>query len=163
MDHLHRGRLLTFMLLVGTLTLPFSLSAQGNGDASFSLEQFGTLSWLEGRWVGSGGGYAAFFEAYRFVNDSTIEQTTWGNADFAERTGLSEIRLRDGEIVKSQPDGSVEGVATRLVPDTVRFDRSPRRGAGGFTWFRVSDDEWRAHLERSNREAVVYILRRIRD
>lgn len=129
--------------------------------AELTAGDFATLAWLEGRWVGSGGGYDAFYEAYRFVNDSTIEQTTYPDDSFAEPDGVSTIRFREGRALKWR-DGEAESMIARLAGDTLRFERIPPR-PGGFTWIHVSDDEWRAILDRPRGEPpVVYTLRRIR-
>ena len=124
-----------------------------------SGEEFAGLAWIEGRWLGSGGGYDAFYEAYRILNDSTIEQTTYPDADFQNPDGRSLMVLRGGGIVKTR-DGEVESVVTALEGDSLRFERVPPR-RGGFSWMRVGADEWRAVLDRPSGEPVVYTLRRI--
>ena len=135
----------------------------GPGDpepAQVTAEGCGRLAWLEGRWVGSGGGSDAFYEAFRALNDSTLEQTTYPDDRFAEPDGISEIRFRDGRIFKVR-DGEVESVITGLSGDTIQLERVPP-AAGGYAWIRVDDDTWRAVLERPRGEPVVYTLRRIR-
>lgn len=136
-------------------------SAQAAPEAAtVTAEAFHTLRWLEGRWLGSGGGFDAFYESYRFVNDSTIEQATHPDETFSEADDPSTIELRDGRIFKYRR-GAAESMVTRLAGDTLRFDRVPP-GRGGFSWIRVSDDEWTAVLERSSGTPIVYTLRRIR-
>jgi hypothetical protein len=140
---------------------PAAVAAQdGPQAAPVRAEAFAGLDWLQGRWLGSGGGFDAFYEAYRFLNDSTIEQTTWPDETFETADGRSTIELRNGRVLKLR-DGAVESVITRISGDTLRFDRTT--GRGGFTWYRVSDDEWRAELDRPSGSPVVYVLRRIRE
>ena len=127
--------------------------------APVSDEEFAGLAWIEGRWLGSGGGYDAFYEAYRVLNDSTIEQTTYPDEHFREPDGRSLMVRRYGGIVKTR-DGEVESVITGLAGDTLRFERIPPR-RGGFSWIRIHDDEWQAILERPSGDPVVYTLRRI--
>lgn len=159
-----RGPLRTALLATTTLSLLAAAPAaaqEAPTPAPVTPEEFGRLTWLEGRWQGSGGGYDAFYEAYRFLNDSTIEQTTYPDGSFEEVDGRSTIELRDGRIRKLR-DGEVESVITRLSGDTLRFERVPARPFG-YSWIRESDDEWTAILERpGGAEPVVYTLRRIR-
>lgn len=153
----------TALLATTTLTLlaATAVAAQeAPTPAPVTREEFRSLAWLEGRWVGSGGGYDAFYEAYRFLNDSTIEQTTYPDGSFEAADGRSTMELRDGGILKLR-NGEVESVITRLSGDTLRFERVPARPFG-YAWIRVSDDEWTAILERpGGAEPVVYTLRRI--
>jgi len=151
-------RVLTLALVAISTALP-SAAQDGPTRGPVDEETFQGLAWMEGRWEGSGGGFDAFYEAFRVVNDSTLEQTTYDDASFGEPDGRSIMVLRDGGIVKLR-DGAVESVVTRLSGDTLRFERVPP-GRGGFSWIRVSDDEWRAVLDRPRGEPVVYTLRRI--
>lgn len=133
----------------------------GPGDpepAEATLDAFRGIAWLEGRWVGSGGGYDAFYEAYRLLNDSTMEQTTYADDTFGEPEGVSEIRFRDGQIFKVR-EGELESVIIGLSGDTIQLERVPP-AAGGYAWIRVDDDTWRAVLERPRGEPVVYTLHR---
>jgi len=125
--------------------------------AHLSAAEFAGLAWLEGRWVGSGGGYDAFYEEYRFVNDSTLEQRTFPDSTFAEPDRRSLIEFKGGQVLKTR-NGQVESMITRLSGDTIRFERA-RGGGGGFTWLRVAADHWRAVLGRPD-QPVVYELRR---
>lgn len=128
--------------------------------AMLGPDEFVSLRFLEGRWIGSGGGYDAFFEAYRFVNDSTLEQSTYPDERFGEPDGVSTIELRRGRALKYR-NGQAESMITRIAGDTVRFERM-RPGGGGFTWIRRGPDEWTAVLDRPGGDPVVYTLRRIR-
>lgn len=127
--------------------------------AVVSAEAFRGLGWLEGRWVGSGGGYDAFYEAYRFVNDSTLEQTTYPDDGFTDPDGRSTMEFRDGRVLKHR-DGRAESAVVRLAGDTIRFQRLPP-GRSGFTWIREDADTWTAVLDRPGGDPVVYTLRRI--
>lgn len=155
------GVLAGAVILIGGGGSSTELAAQANPvPATLTAADFAGIAWLEGRWLGSGGGYDAFYEAYRMVNDSTMEQTTYPDEGFGEPDGRSLLEFRNGQVHKSR-DGRVESMITGLAGDTIRFDR-PEPGRGGFSWIRVSDDEWQAILDRGNRDPVVYTLRRIR-
>lgn len=149
------------VVVLGALGVARPATAQNDGPTSavVSAEAFRALAWLEGRWLGSGGGFDAFYEAYRFVNDSTLEQTTWPDDSFAEPDGRSTIELREGRVVKLR-DGRVQSTVTRLARDTIRFEWVSG-DRPGFTWIRVDDATWTAILDRRQGDPVVYTLRRM--
>lgn len=124
--------------------------------APISREAFASLRWLEGRWVGSGGGYAAFYEAYAFLNDSTIEQREHPDSTFGEPRRRATIEWRNGAVLKRTGE-RVESRLVRVAGDTARFEMGA--GPRGFTWYRVSADEWAAVLD-GRTEPVVYRMRR---
>ena len=125
--------------------------------ATFDRSAFASLAWLEGRWVGSGGGFDAFYEEYRVLNDSTLEQRTFPDSTFSRPDGTSTIEWRGGEVLKRR-NGNVETRVVRISGDTARFE-PVMAGRRGFTWFRVSSDEWRAVLDGPT-TPVVYTLKR---
>lgn len=140
---------------LATLTGPLA----GQEPVPVSLADFASLAWLDGRWVGSGGGYEAFHEEYRVVDDSTLVQRTFPDGEFGEPDGVSTMEYRNG-VVRKLRNGQVESVVVALEDGRVEFRRVG--GRGGFVWSRVSADEWRAVLE-TNRGEVVYTLRRLPD
>lgn len=137
--------------------LPASLAGQSTTEAPVTRGAFASLSWLSGRWVGSGGGYAAFYEEYRFLNDSTIEQRTFPDSAFSTPDGVSTIEWRAGAARKIRR-GAAETRIARVAGDTVRFEPLVP-GRMGFTWIRVSANEWRAILDGRN-GPTIYALRR---
>ena len=129
--------------------------------AAVSAEQFASLSWLIGDWRGSGGQYPAFYESYRLLNDSTIEQRAYPDSTFATATETSEIALRSGSI-QSSSGGTVRNVVTRISGDSVFFAR-PNRAGGTFVWVKGPDGRWTAILDGAGGAApTVYEMRRIR-
>jgi hypothetical protein len=124
-----------------------------------SPDEFASLRWLEGRWFGSGDGVEAFHESYRFLDDGTIEQSTWPDATFTTPDSRSVLELRGGFVTKSR-DGTVESVVTHLDDEEIRFEWA-ERGRPGFRWTRISDDAWVAVLERRGQAPVVYNMRRL--
>lgn len=149
------GRLLRLCLFILVPVAP--LAGQSTAAPRVSREAFASLRWLEGRWVGSGGGYAAFHESYVFLNDSTIEQREHADSTFGVPSRTSTIAWRDG-VVRKERGGRVESILSRVSGDTARFVREGS-GGGGFTWIRVSADEWRAEIEGA-RGGVTYVLKR---
>jgi hypothetical protein len=133
-----------------------AVSAQS--PARVTGDEFATLDWLEGRWVGSGPGQGAFYEEYRRVGEGVIEQTTWTDSTFSTRQSSSRIELVEGYVIVSSEDR--RSVVTDFDDESVRFEWE---GGGrlGYTWTRVSDDEWYAVLDRKGDAPVVYSMRRV--
>ena len=110
---------------------------------SLSLDDFGALRWLEGTWRGVGVGESAFFERYRFLNDSTIAIESFTDSTLVGTPETGEVRWRDGLVTTGS--GGALWVVTRRDGDAWRFE--PVAGARNtFTWRRDSDDAWTAVL-----------------
>ena len=111
--------------------------------AAVSRDEFKSLAWLEGHWVGRQPDGSGFYEEYRFKDDSTIG--TWGFADSAATVAhdSGEIRLRSGQVTSG--NDLIGWVVTSL--DTSRVDFAPLHGAqNSFTWTRRPDGGWIAKL-----------------
>jgi hypothetical protein len=148
------------VVLLGVLMSAGVLAAQ-RPAAPATLAQFRELRWLSGTWRGSGGAYPAFFEEYRMINDSTILMRGYADSTFRAVTDSSWIELRKG-IVSTRSDRA-PSVATELSADRVRFAREGS-ARGGFTWSRVSPDQWTAtlHPVTPGGAETVYVMRRVR-
>lgn len=99
------------------------------------------LRWIEGSWRGSGDKQAAFFERYRFENDTTLAVDTL-EADKVTDTTL--FVLRDGEF-----GGGSEGsrwVATALDENSISFE-PVTKARNSFSWQRETKDSWKAVLK----------------
>jgi len=147
-------------ILLGVLAFPHSLEAQRPAVRA-TLAQFRELHWLTGRWRGSGGAYPAFFEEYRAVNDSTILMRGFADSTFRTATDSSLIQLREGVV--STQSARAPSVAIELSADRVRFARAGS-DRGGYTWRRVSADQWTAtlHAVTPDGAETVYVMRRVR-
>lgn len=139
---------------------PAPAAAPAVQPAPVSAEQFASLGWLIGDWRGSGGQYPAFYESYRLLNDSTIEQRAFSDSTFTTATETSEIALRAGAI-QSLSGGTVRNVVTRISGDSVFFAR-PNRAGGEFVWVKGPDGQWTAILGGAGGARTVYEMRRIR-
>lgn len=107
-----------------------------------TLAEFKRLKFLEGNWRGTG--YKTpFFEAYRFVNDSTIESSTSNDPTFAKLEPGSKIVFRNGSIY-SEDNGRANWAVTRIDGDGYRFTAINRPGF--FVWKSVTPKEWTAAL-----------------
>ena len=147
-------------VIVALTGLTAARPIQGQASAApttVSRDAFRSLAWLNGKWKGSGGGYAAFYEEYRVVNDSTIEQYEHPDSTFSSTRPRSRITWRNGSAAKGSSE-RIDARIVRIAGDTVRFE-STRSGGGGFTWIRLSRDEWRAILD-GRTAPVIYTLRR---
>lgn len=141
----HRLRTLSALLLALGLAPLGAAAAQAN---------VGALRWLDGRWNGSGGAYPSFFEEYRVVNDSTIEQYEVADSTFARRTLNGHIAVRNGRLVKLNARGGVSSTIT-VTGDTATF-LNPANGRVSYRWIRSGPNTWRAELG-----TVTYELRRL--
>ena len=137
------------LLLLACNEQPREDAAQDARDvASYSLDDFQALRYLEGDWRGSGYEGGPFYETYRFVNDSTIEMTAWTDSSMTTPREQSQYMLRDGVI------GTDKG--GRLVS----VDQNGHRfetASYGWTLRQVSPDRWTAQVGPS----TIYTMDRI--
>lgn len=145
------------LFAVTTNAFVASVSVAQASHPPISRDAFRSLRWLEGRWVGSGGGYSAFYEEYVFVNDSTIEQREHADSIFGTPRRVSTIAWRNGTVHKGRGD-NIESRLVRIHGDSARFEPLAA-GRRGFTWLRVGEGRWRAVLD-GPAQPVVYDLRR---
>jgi len=111
---------------------------------TISQAQFQQLRWLEGMWSGSGGGIDAFYERYKWVDDSTIRKfdiDAPGASTVVKDSG--DITLRAGVVRSGSPERS--WVVVSLDSTSVTF--APERNASnGFEWRRTGAFTWTARL-----------------
>jgi hypothetical protein len=118
------------------------------------------LAWTAGDWVGSGGGYSAFYERYTVGKDGAIAIEFFDDAAFAKRSGTASIAFEDGVI--RYRSGKATWEVSSVTKDEVCF--AARAGASNsFCWIRHSQDAWRATLTYPAPRArtVVYELKRV--
>lgn len=129
--------------------------------ASVSPEQFRELSWLTGKWRGSGGAYPAFFEEYRQVDDSTIAMRAFSDSTFRVATDSSRIERRNGTVA-SRRGSETPSIAVTVSNSSIRFMKEGTT-TGGYTFTRVSDNEWTAtlHPAGANGAETVYVMKRV--
>ena len=115
------------------------------------------IAWPEGRWVGSGGGFDAFYESFS-LDGAVLRQPVHEDSTFTTAQSLSEWRWSDGRIVKYS-DGSAASEIAAIVGDSIRIERLDSDGPG-YSWVRRGPDEWVAVLERRGGPPVEYVMRR---
>jgi hypothetical protein len=120
-----------------------------------------SLAWTAGDWVGSGGGYSAFYERYTVARDGSIVMDFFEDAGFTKRSGTGTIALEDGAV--RYRSGKAMWEASPGKKGEVCF--TPKESAtNSFCWLRHSNDAWRATLEYPAPRArtVVYELKRVK-
>ena len=147
------------------LTLAVTLPAEGQGapPGAIPLRQFRELSWLIGRWKGSGRWSPAFYEQYRFRDDSTIAMTAYTDSTFVSETADSSvIEWRSGQVRSRTSRATSEVI--EFAPGRVRFRRVGVTD-GGHRFTRLSADEWTATIfpRGTGTDTTVFRMRRVRE
>ena len=117
---------------------------------------FQRLRWLEGDWVGKGGGYSAFYERYTFVNDSTIEQQSFSDAGMKSVTDRSVIALRGGRVTNT----GANSLYNAVMLDATGVTFAPAKpGSNTFTFKRATKGAWLAILKAPNGKRTIYEMK----
>jgi hypothetical protein len=128
--------------------------------AKFALADFAALRYLEGSWKGTMANGSVFYEAYHFLNDSTLLGAGVMDSTFQAKKDSSVIAFRDGAVTYA---GSSVYTAEKLDSTTIDFRASPTYH---FTWTRESNDAWKATLYSKQPDGTervtAYEMRRIR-
>jgi hypothetical protein len=98
------------------------------------------LRWIEGSWRGTGDKQPAFFERYRFENDTTLAVD---GLEDDKVTDTTLFVLKDGEF-----GGGNEGsrwVATSIDDSSITFE-PVTKAMNSFRWQRETKDSWKAVL-----------------
>jgi hypothetical protein len=131
------------LALLALLALTRAATAQQQPPLRITADQFRSLRWLEGRWRGQAPDGAPFYEAYAFLDDSTIAIRSFADSALSHPRDSSEVRLRGGEVVNQS--GPRRWAATAIDSTRVRF--VPVAHAHNLvTWRRESADAWTATL-----------------
>jgi hypothetical protein len=152
----------TSYLVVLTITT-LTLQAQGQAapHAPVPLSDFRQLSWVIGRWHGTGRWSPSFYEQYRFRDDSTIAMTAYTDSTFQSETADSSvIEWRNGQVRSRTPRATYEVI--ELASSRIRF-RRVGASDGGHRFTRVSADEWTATIfpRGTSMDTTVLTMRRV--
>jgi hypothetical protein len=139
-----------------------ALAQRGLPSGRFGTSDIRKLQWIEGRWRGSADGQRPFYEAYRVVNDSTIEITYFADSTFARTTGGGRVYLSVGRVYHAAGPGlwgasHIDDQGAYFVPE--------RNARNTLSWSRRGPDVWIATLRSSatgHEQVTVYEMRRIR-
>ena len=112
--------------------------------ARLTAEDLKKLRWIEGTWRGTGANQPAFYERYRWENDTTLAVDGFENEKLEKVTDTTRFELKDGEF-----GGGSDGaryVATALDENSIRFG-PVIKVRNFFVWKRESKDVWTAIIQ----------------
>ncbi|MFZ0747780.1 MAG: hypothetical protein WAM70_00365 [Pyrinomonadaceae bacterium] len=112
--------------------------------AKLTAEDLKKLRWIEGTWRGTVVNQPAFFERYRWENDTTLAVDGFENEKLEKVTDTTRFELKDGEF-----GGGSDGaryVATALDDNSIRFG-PVMKVRNFFVWKRESKDVWTAIIQ----------------
>jgi hypothetical protein len=112
--------------------------------ASLTAADLQKLRWIEGTWRGTGVNQPAFFERYRWENDTTLAVDGFENEKLEKVTDTTRFELKGGEF-----GGGSDGaryVATALDDNAVTFG-PVIKARNSFVWKRESKDSWTAIIK----------------
>lgn len=120
------------------------------------------LRWIEGSWRGTGGGVPAFYERYKFENDSTLLVETLTDETLSKVSEESRFELKDGHFGHSEAESG--SVATAFDGNSITF--SPLgKARNSFRFQRESDNSWKAILNWTDKDGApkerVYLMERM--
>lgn len=145
----HAARLTAIIVCAAIIVASSCRTRQGPEGSvikgkEFSQSDFQKLRWLEGTWRGSAGGEGAFYEGYRFINDTTIEIEFFTDSTLSKSNGSGMVRLSDNSIINGA--GSTFWSATSVDNTSIHF--APKQNASNyFSWEKESNDVWHARLK----------------
>ncbi len=108
------------------------------------------LRWIAGTWRGIGGGQPAFYERYKFENDSTLTVETFVDETLTKIDEVSRFVLVDGQF--GHAEGQSGSVATALDDNSITFE--PTGKGNSFRWQRESDNSWKAVLKWTDKNGA---------
>lgn len=139
-----------------------ALAQRGRPRTRFDASDLKKLQWIEGRWRGEAPGQAPFYEQYRFVNDSTVEISYFGDSAFTNSSGRGRLYLSVGRVYHVSGPG--QWGASHIDDSGVYF--VPERNANNsVSWMFKSPDLWIATLRSSatgQEQVTIYQMRRIK-
>ena len=107
----------------------------------FSLDDFGKLHFLEGRWKGQSPDGKEFYEQYDRPDQRTFRSRRFANDAFAEHSDGSTITFLDGEVLSEW--GQFTWRASEIGAAHAIF--APVNAPSQFTWRRIDDSTLEAH------------------
>ena len=144
---------ITLSTVIGCASKPSATSANAPAPqstpppvtpAKLTAADLQKLRWIEGTWRGTGVNQPAFFERYRWENDTTLAVDSFDNEKVEKVTDTTRFELKDGEF-----GGGSEGaryVATAIDETSVTFGPAIKV-RNGFVWKQESKDTWTAIIK----------------
>jgi hypothetical protein len=149
------------LLMLAMTIVTMQAQGQSASPKPVPLSRFGELSWLIGRWRGSSRWSPAFYEQYRFRDDSTIAMTAYTDSTFQSETADSSIiEWRGGQVRSRTPRATNEVI--EFVPGRIRFRRVGATD-GGHRFTSVTADEWTATIfpRGASTDTTIFQMRRV--
>lgn len=143
----HRGMkrltiLLAAILIVASCLL--SLDAQTVQTKKFSPADLAKLKWIEGTWRGTGDVEKAFFERYRFENETTLAVDSFTDEKLTKVDETTRFILSDGQFGNGGDDS--RWAASVIDYQGITFV-PVAKARNTFRWQRESDNSWTAILQ----------------
>jgi len=107
----------------------------------FSLDDFGKLQFLEGRWKGQSADGKDFYEEYDRPDQRTFRSRRYNSDAFTDHSDGSTISFLDGEVLSTW--GEFTWRASEI--GTAHASFAPVQAATQFTWRRIDDSTLEAH------------------
>lgn len=157
-----------FLLLAAPVPARRISAQQPNASAKTELvvgrEDFQKLRWIVGSWRGEGEGQPAFYERYRFVDDSTLVSERFSDSRFRALKESTRFELRDHRV--KTRGGSAPWIATGLDSVSAGF-RAVSGATNNVVWQRHDANEWTAVLTwpptvDHPARAVTYHMKRVK-
>lgn len=101
----------------------------------FTLKDFDSLKFLEGRWVGKAPDGSAFYEEYTFTGEGRMRSDRHSDATYTNSTDGSTVELEDGQVTSTW--NAYTWAASEILPGKACF--SPVNAPSSFCWERKSD------------------------
>jgi hypothetical protein len=154
-------RRISHLLVLTLTTVALEARAQAAPLRPVPLTEFRELSWMIGRWQGSSRWSPAFYEQYRFRDDSTIAMTAYTDSTFQSETADSSVIEWRGGHVRSRTPRTIYEVI-EFAPGRIRFRRAGATD-GGHRFTRLSMDEWTATIfpRGTSTDTTVFRMRRV--
>jgi len=129
----------------------------------FATADLAKLRWIEGTWKGSGTDQPAFFERYRFENETTLAVDSFPDEKLDKVEDTTRFELKDG-LFGNGGEGS-RWVATSIDAQGITFEPAAK-AKNSFRWERESADKWKAILKWPAQEGKparerIYTMERI--
>lgn len=139
-----------------------SKSYRGQPKRPFSVADFATLHWLQGRWKGTTDGQDPVYELIRFTDDSTAEITYYRDPGFTQETATGRLYLSVGRVFHTF--GPNRWGATHVGADGLYFvPQSNVRNS--FVWTYETPDRWTATMHSGvsgHQRSTVYEMTRVK-
>jgi len=149
------------LLVLAMTTVTMQAQSQSASPGAVPLSQFRDLTWLIGRWHGTSRWSPAFYEQYRFRDDSTIAMTAYTDSTFQSETADSSIiEWRGGQVRSRTPRATYEVI--EFGPGRIRFRRVGATD-GGHRFTSVSPDQWTATIfpRGTSTDTTLFEMRRV--